>query len=168
MLFRSQAWGVQVSSDFFSMLGLKPALGRDFRADEGIPGHEQVALISYSLWQRRFGGDPAILERSVLIDYKPYTVIGVLPSNFSMFGTSVSFDIWLPLALNRSQLNREDHELLVLGRLHDGVTIPQAQAEMEKIQADLKKQYPAVDQENGIRVAGFHDDLAAEIGRAHV
>ena len=158
-----QAWGVQVSTDFFSMLGLKPALGRDFRAEEGIPGHEQVALISYSLWQRRFGGDPAILERSVMIDYKPYTVIGVLPRNFSMFGTSVSFDIWLPLALNRSQLNREDHELLVLGRLRDGVTIPQAQAEMVKIQADLKKQYPAVDQENGIRVAGFHDDLAAGI-----
>jgi putative ABC transport system permease protein len=158
-----QVWGVQVSTGFFGMLGLRPAVGRDFRPEEGVPGHEQVALISYSLWQGRFGGDPTVLDKSILVDYKPYTVIGVLPKNFSMFGTSTSLDVWLPFAFNRAQLNREDHQLIVLGRLHEGVTVPQAQAEMETIQANLKKQYPTVDQENGIRVAGFQSDLAAGI-----
>jgi len=158
-----QAWGVQVSTDFFQMLGLKPILGRDFLSDEGTPGHEQVVLITYSLWQRRYGGDPAILGKPILIDSKPYTLVGILPKDFSMFGTSTSLDLWLPFAFNRAQLNREDHELLIFGRLNDGVTLRQAQAEMETIQAQLKKQYPDVDQENGIRVTNFHDDLAAGI-----
>lgn len=158
-----QVWGVQISGGFFRMLGVEPALGRDFRPEEETPGHEQVILISHSLWERRFGANPAILGKSILLDYKPYTIIGVLPKDFSMFGTSTSLDVWLPFAFNRAQLNREDHELIVFGRLRNGVSIPQAQAEMETIQANLKKQYPGVDQENGIRVASFSDNLSAKI-----
>jgi len=158
-----QVWGAQVSDNFFHLLGLKPALGRDFVPEDAVPGHEQVVLLSYSIWQRRYGGDSSILGKSILLDYKPYTVIGILPRDFSMFGTSVNMDLWLPFAFNRAQLNREDHELLVFARLKDGVTIPQAQAEMDTILARLKRQYPGVDPENGVRVASFQHDISAGI-----
>ena len=128
-----QNYGVQVSGNFFRLLGVKPALGRDFLPDEEIPGHEQVVMLGYPLWQRRYAGDPQILGKSILLDYKPYTVIGVLPPKFSLFGMSASLDIWLPFAFNRAQLDRNDHGLMAFARLKDGVSIPQAQAEMETI-----------------------------------
>jgi putative ABC transport system permease protein len=150
-----QTWGVHASGNLFRVLGVKPALGRDFAPDEERPGHEQVAMLGYGIWQRRFGGDAGIIGRSVSIDYKPYTIIGVLPKTFSLFGTSAALDVWLPFAFDRAQLNREDHELVVFGRLKKGVQVQQAQAEMETIIAALKKQYPQVDQKNGVLVEGF-------------
>lgn len=163
-----QAFGVQVSGNFFRMLGVKPALGRDFTPEEETQGHEQVVMLSYALWQRRYGADPQIVGRSILLDYRPYTVIAVLPRNFSIFGTSVSLDLWLPFAFHRAQLDRNDHDLVVFGRLQDGVSLAQAQAEMETILASIKKQYPAIDQKNGVRVASFHDELGASVRPALV
>jgi putative ABC transport system permease protein len=154
-------WGAQVSGDFFRLFRVTLALGRDFRSEEEQPGHEQVVILSYRMWQQRYAGDRNVIGRSIMIDYKPYTVIGVLPSGFSVFGTSRAFDLWVPFAFNRAQLNREDHELVVFARLRDGVAIPQAQAEMETILSRLKKQYPDVDQTNGIIVRGFHDDVVS-------
>ncbi len=154
-----QTWGVHTSGNLFRVLGVKPVLGRDFAPEEERPGHEQVAMIGYGIWQRRFGADSGIIGRSVLIDYKPYTIIGVLPRNFSLFGTSAALDIWVPFAFDRTQLNREDHELVVFGRLKKGVQLQQAQAEMEAIIATLKKQYPRVDQKNGVRVERFQSFL---------
>lgn len=158
-----QSYGVQVSGNFFRLLGVKPVLGRDFLPEEEIPGHEHVVMLGYPLWQRRYAGDPQILGKSILLDYKPYTVIGILPPNFSIFDMSTNLDIWLPFAFNRAQLNRNDHELMVFARLKDGVSIPQAQAEMETIIASLKKQYPAIDQKNGVYVANFHDELGVNV-----
>lgn len=158
-----QSWGVHTTGNLFRMLGVKPVLGRDFIPDEEQPGHEQVAMLSYGIWQRRFGGDIGVIGRSVLIDYKPYTIVGVLPQGFSLFGTSAALDVWIPFAFDRAQLNREDHELVVLGKLREGVQLAGAQAEMEAIIAALKKQYPNVDQKNGIRVGGFQKDLTANV-----
>lgn len=155
-----QVWGVHSSGNFFRLLGVTPVLGRDFLPEEEQPGHEQVVVLSYGLWQRRFGGDPSILGKSVLIDEKPYTLIGVLPRGFSLFGTSRQLDLWMPFAFDRAQLNREDHSVIVFGRLNKGTSVPQAQAEMETIVAQLKKQYPGVDQQNGVRVVTFRDDLS--------
>ena len=158
-----QVHGSQVSGNFFRMLGVGPAIGRDFSKEDQQPGHEQVAILSYALWQRHYGGDSGILGKSILLDEKPYTIIGVLPRSFSLYGIAPELDVWVPFAFNRAQLNREDHELVIFGRLRPGVAIPQAQAEMETIMAQLKKQYPGIDQENGVRVAGFHDELTKSL-----
>ncbi len=156
-----QNWGAQVSGNFFRLFRVKPVLGRDFLAEEEKPGHERVVMLSYALWQRRYGGDPSILGSSITLDDQPYTIVGVLPRDFSLFGTSRQFDVWVPFGFDRAKLNREEHEVLVFGRLRDGVETAQAQAEMETIQSQLKKEYPAFDQENGILVKGFHDDVVS-------
>jgi putative ABC transport system permease protein len=158
-----QPFGVQVSGNFFRMLGVKPILGRDFRPEEETQGHEQVIMISYALWQRRYGGDPQIIGKSILVDYKPFTIIAVLPRNYSIFGTNVPLDLWLPFAFNRTQLDRTAHDLIIFARLKDSISVLQAQAEMETIIANLKKQYPAIDQKNGVRVASFHEELGANV-----
>src|ERR1700722_17419089 len=154
-----QVWGSQVSGNFFRTLRVAPMLGRDFSAEDEHPGHENVVILSYALWQRHYGGDPGIVGRTIPLDDQPFEVIGILPRNYTLYGTLPEFEIWKPFALTRTQLDRENHELVIFGRLRDGVTLPQAQGEMESILARLKQQYPGIDQKNGIHVVGFHDEL---------
>jgi len=158
-----QVHGSQVSGNFFRMLGVGPVIGRDFSSEDEKPGSEQVAILTYALWQRHYGGDSSVIGKSILLDEKPYTIIGILPRSFSLFGVAPDLDIWVPFAFNRAQLNRENHELVIFGRLRPGVSLLQAQAEMETIMSQLKKQYPGIDQENGVRVAGFHDELTKSL-----
>ncbi|MFZ0085465.1 MAG: ABC transporter permease [Candidatus Acidiferrales bacterium] len=158
-----QVWGSQVSGNFFRMLRIAPLIGRDFTPEDEQPGHEQVVILGYGLWQRRYGGDAGIIGKSILLDQKPCTVIGVLPRGFSLYGTLPDFELWKPFAFNRAQLDRENHELVVFGRLKDGVPLSQANAEMVTIQHQLKEQYPAFDQQLGIRVVGFHDELVSSL-----
>ncbi|HEY0704978.1 MAG TPA: ABC transporter permease, partial [Candidatus Acidoferrales bacterium] len=154
-----QVWGSQVSGDFFRTLRVTPMIGRDFTAEDEQPGHENVVILGYALWQRHYGGDSGIIGRTITLDEKPFVVVGILPRDFTLYGTIPEFEIWKPFAFTRAQLDRENHELVVFGRLRDRVTLPQAQAEMESILARLKQQYPGIDQKNGIRVVGFHDEL---------
>ncbi|HUJ30765.1 MAG TPA: ABC transporter permease [Candidatus Acidoferrum sp.] len=158
-----QIWGVYTTGNLFPMLGVKPALGRGFSPEEERPGHEQVVMISYGMWQRRFGGDRGAIGNSILIDYKPYTIIGVLPQNFTLFGTSTPLDIWVPFVFNRAQLNREDHELAVFARLKDNATVPQAQAEMDQINATLMKQYPQANEDHGVHIGQFQQELTRDL-----
>lgn len=154
-----QVWGAQVTGNFFRLLGVAPVLGRDFQSDDEQPGREQVTILSYRFWEGHFGGDPRAIGQTIRIDGKPYTVIGVLPQDFSPYGVSSDLDVWTPFAFVRSKLDPEDHELIVFGRMRKGVTLSQAQAEMETILAALKKTHPAFDQENGVRVVTFQSDL---------
>jgi putative ABC transport system permease protein len=158
-----RVWGSQVSGNFFRMLRVTPILGRDFTSEDIQPGHEQVVLLSYGLWQRHYGADAGILGKTILLDDKPFTVIGVLPRTFSLYGTIPEFDLWKPFAFTGAQLDRENHGLVAFARLKDGVPISQANAEMVTIQEQLKKQYPDIDQKNGIRVVGFHDELVSTL-----
>jgi putative ABC transport system permease protein len=154
-----QVWGSQVSGNFFRLLKVSPILGRDFSAEDERAGHQQVVILSYALWQRHYGGDPGIIGKTVHLDDAPFAVIGVLPQGFTLYGTMPEFEIWKPFSFDRTQLDRENHELIVFGRLQNGVTVGTAQSEMETILAQLKRQYPGFDQKNGIHVAGFHDEL---------
>ncbi len=154
-----QVWGSQVSGNFFRMLKVSPILGRDFSAEDEQRGHEQVVILSYALWQRHYGGDPGIVGKTINLDDTPYAVIGVLPRGFTLYGTMPEFEIWKPFSFDRTQLDRENHELVVFGRLQVGATVQTAQSEMETIVAQLKRQYPGLDQKNGIHVVGFHDEL---------
>ena len=154
-----QVWGSQVTGNFLRTLQVSPILGRDFSAEDEQPGHEHVAILSYALWQRHYGGDRGIIGRTITLDETPFVVIGILPRDFTLYGTIPEYEIWKPFALNRAELDRENHELVVFGRLREKVTLQQAQTEMETILAQLKRQYPGFDQKNGIRVVGFHDEL---------
>jgi len=158
-----RVWGSQVSGNFFRTLRVTPMLGRDFTPEDEQIGHEHVVILSYGLWQSRYGSDAGILGKTILLNEESFTVIGVLPRSFSLYGTLPEFELWKPFTFNRTQLDREDHELVIFGRLKDGVPISQANAEMITIQEQLKKQYPAFDQKNGMRVVGFHDELVSTL-----
>ena len=148
-----------VSANFFQLLGVKPIFGRDFLPDEEHLGHEKVALLGYRFWRRKFDADRSVLGKPIILDYEPYQIIGVLPPNFSLFGTHAESDVWVPLAFTRAQLDRSQYELVVFGRLKPGVPIARAQAEMDTINAALKKRYPQMDQRAGMFVETFQDSL---------
>jgi predicted permease len=132
--------GLRASSGFFPALGVEPILGRFFSAEEDTAGNEHVAILSYSLWQEQFGGDPAIIGRSVELNASAYTVVGVMPAGFSFphaeempggFTFERDVRLWVPLALPPvARIPNEPSELAVVGRMADGVSVSQAQAEM--------------------------------------
>jgi putative ABC transport system permease protein len=155
-----QLWGVNVSANFFRLLGVKPVVGRDFLDTEDQPGNEGVVVVSYGVWQRRFGGAPGVIGKNIILNEKPYMIVGVLPQGFSVFGTTRLLDIWMPLVIDRAHQDREAHSIVVFGRLKPDVSIPQAQAEMETIFEQLKKQYPGVNQKDFPRVASLQSELA--------
>ncbi len=154
-----QVYGAEVTSEFLRMLGVRPYLGRDFLPDDENPGHGQVVLISYGLWQREFGGDPGWIGRTIEVDDKAYVVVGVLPYGFSPVGTSIAWDLWMPYTFDRGQMDRDDSSLIVFGRLKPGVSIARAQAEMETIQQNQKRAFPNVHQDLGISVVSMRDSL---------
>ena len=133
--------GFQVSASLFPTLGVKPILGRTFGEEEDQPGNDRVAVLSYGLWQRRFGGQPNIVGQTVQLNDKPYTVVGVMGSDFHYPRRSA--DIWTPLALDaKQQKDRASRFLLLVGRLKPNVTLEQAQAELNNFFARLQEQYP--------------------------
>jgi len=143
-------FAAQATVNFFSTLGVRPFLGRDFAAGEDIAVGPKVAILSYGSWIRRFGGDPHILGRSIQLDDKSVSIIGVLPRTFE-FAPRGNAEIWVPLHIEKDLVTRRSLRWMpVIGRLAEGSTQVQAQAEMNSITASLAAAYP---QENGaIRV----------------
>jgi putative ABC transport system permease protein len=129
-----------VSAPYFEIFGVRAALGRTFAKDEDERGAPRVAVMSYKLWQNRFGGDKDILGRKLILDGQPYTVIGVLPRN-SSYDRTYS-EIWLPLVFEPKDMTRNFHWFRSYARLKEGVTLDQARAEMKVIGARIEKQYP--------------------------
>jgi putative ABC transport system permease protein len=141
-----------VTHEFFPMLGVSPLLGRSFLPEEDTPGQgEQVVVISQGLWQRRFGGDPSIVGRAILLNDAPHTVVGVVPEFYWR-----PFELFVPLRPDPS-MSRGDHRLSVYGRLKAGVTLQQAQAEMTGIAERLARQYPDSNAESTVRLETFYD-----------
>jgi putative ABC transport system permease protein len=124
----------RVTANLFTALGSGPALGRTFTADEDLPGGGQVAVLGHALWQRRFGGDPAIIGKTVRVDGKARTVVGVMPPEFKLpgdFRNERPSELWLPLALNPDSLGgRGRHYLHAVARLRPGASAAQANAEL--------------------------------------
>ena len=157
-----QLWGIHVSWDFLDMLEVKLALGRTFRPDEEQPGHDQEVIISYGLWEQRFGGDPRIVGRNITIDYKPYSVVGVLPRGFDIFGTTGTarqLDLWMPLSFQPSEIRRDNPSLEVMGRLKPGISVARANADLQPISSRLSMEYPATNQGTGVLVLSMQQDL---------
>jgi putative ABC transport system permease protein len=132
--------GFQVTANFIDATGVKPIVGRNFTEEENQPGKDRVAIITHSLWQRRFGGDPNILNKTITIGSIQRTVIGVMPERFNF---PKGAEVYAPLALTPELMrSRGNHSYYVIGRLKPGVTIEQAQADTSNITARLEKQYP--------------------------
>jgi predicted permease len=131
------------SGNLFSVLGISPALGRDIEPGDDRPGAPAVALLSYPLWKRRYGGDPAIVGKTLWLDAKPYTAIGVLPESF-LFSSSLGGDkvqLWTPVAHEAPPSLMEshnDHEFLVAARLLPGTTLPSLVTQLKSVQKRIK------------------------------
>ena len=107
--------GRRVTHNFFDLLGVTPALGRVFRADEDRPGAQRVAILSHSFWRDRFGGDPAIVGRDLLLDNSRVIVVGVMPAGFQFLGGDVG--LWMPASLSPQQLASGANQLTIVARL---------------------------------------------------
>ena len=145
--------GLRVSAEIFQMLGVSPVIGRGFTRAEDHPG-SGVAVISYRLWQRRFGGDPGVVGRAVDFDRKPTTIVGVLPKDveFPLPGLPLGGgnDVWVPLALTQEEQGRlGDYSYAVIARLKPGVNMAQAQADVQAIARRIYDRAP------GLVRAGF-------------
>jgi putative ABC transport system permease protein len=134
------------TSNIFDMLGIRPALGRPFTAQEDAPGGAPVVLISNSLWQRRFGSSPQVVGQPLTLDNKPYTIIGVLPPATQILQQAPDFIVPLEPWARTLPDDRSWHPgILPLARLAPGVTLEQARAEMTTIARRLEQQYPEAD-----------------------
>src|SRR6266581_1570177 len=134
----SVSWG---TSDFFPVLGTQPVLGRSFSHDEQEPGHDQVVILSHHLWRDRFGSNPAIIGKSVILNGKSCTVIGVMPANFRF--PSGDVDLWQPLPVAANSSNLGNHYLNLVGDLKPQVRLEQSNAELKTILARIEQKYPA-------------------------
>jgi putative ABC transport system permease protein len=136
--------GRNITSEFFATLGVKPKLGRDFVSSDDQAQSAATAIIGYGLWQRRFGGDPQIVGESVTMNDRDYTIIGVLPQGFTY--RDQEYDVFVPLGLHAAEEDahrRSSHGgIYCVARLKPGVTLKQAQADLNSIAAALEQQYP--------------------------
>jgi putative ABC transport system permease protein len=157
--------GQMVTPDFFRVLGVQPALGRTFTADEFSPGHENTLVLSQRLWKRRYGGDPSIVGTRVTVNGKPYTIAGVMPAAFDYPGRR--YDLWAPLPSPRTAdmppINRSSRYLRVIARLKPSVTPAQAHAEMETIAGALGAQYADTNANLGARVTPMEDFAVRDV-----
>ena len=148
--------GMRVSASFFSLLGVKPLIGRNFTADEDQQGAAPVVILSQGLWKSKFGSSAEILGKALTLNGKAYTVVGVIPANFYFCCDATNFhlsDAYLPIGSweNPDLQERGDHMgIYAVGRLKPGVTVEQARADMDRVAQALALQYPQDDKNEGV------------------
>ena len=157
----------QVSADLFSALRVNAAIGRVFTNEEDKPGGTPVVVLSYALWQRRFGGQQSILNQPITLNGRSYTVIGVMPPDYAF---PARVEMWVPVGQLSGDPNwqqRGNHPgLYAVGRLQPGATMAQAQADMNNISANLEKQYPDSNSKNGVRIRTLTEVLVGNTVRS--
>jgi putative ABC transport system permease protein len=156
--------GRRVSANLFELLGVSARLGRTFVPEDDKPG-THVVLLSHSLWQRRFGSDPDVIGRALILNGENYTVVGVMPPFVQLPGFENRNDsLWVPIAFPAEEaVERGNHFLEIVARLKSGVTLKQAQAEMDTIAASLEQQYPTYNTRRGAVVVPLHEQVVGDI-----
>ncbi|HKB67848.1 MAG TPA: ABC transporter permease [Pyrinomonadaceae bacterium] len=149
--------GYGVTQGFFDALGVKAVRGRTFLPEESEPGREQVVVLKNSFWQERFDGDPKIVGKTITLNRKPFTVVGVMPSDFNYpYNAGV---MWTPLIFDRDeQHDRQSHYLRIIGLLKPGATIGQAQAELHAVAKRAQEQFPETNSGRDVGVVTLTDD----------
>lgn len=150
-----------VSADFFETFGIAPKLGRAFLPEEEKEGRNSVVVLSHGLWQRRFGSDPNVVGRSLVLNARSFTVVGIMPPEFQ-FPREV--ELWTPLPLDAKQMAvRRFHFLSGVGRLKPGVTLEQAQADITSVAHQLERQYPDTNTDYGLGLTPLSTYLVGDI-----
>ena len=157
--------GMLVSSGFFRVVGIEPLLGREFARDEETPAGSQVAILSERFWETRYQRDPGIVGETLVIDGESHTIVGVAPARLKHvggrfrslpYGTTV--DIWRPFEFEEEPV-RWAHYLNGIGRLAPGVTVAQAEAEMNTIAERLEQEYPDINEDWRISLMSLHEEI---------
>lgn len=154
--------GELVTANVLSLLGVEPALGRTFLANEDQPGQHRVVVLSDALWQRRFNSDPSIVNRNIILNGESFTVVGVMPRGF--FYPLRETELWIPWAMEPEQASgRGDHYLRLVARLKTGATLQQANAEVASIAQRLAAEYPKTNEGLNFIVNSLHKDYVGEL-----
>ena len=161
---------VRVTESFLSTLGVQPALGRSFTADDDRPGAPRVVLISDGFWRRRFGAAPDIVGRGVRVNAEPHTVIGVLPASYRHLEDDPdrSADVFLPFGFDTANANRGGHFIRAVGRLAGGASLDQARAELEAVAVRLQQEYRRSNHGQTVRLTPLLDSMVAGVRRSLV
>jgi putative ABC transport system permease protein len=158
---------LQVSDGYFRVMQATPLLGRFFVADDSQPGKQQIAVLSYDFWQQKFGGDQAVLGKTIALNLRPFVIIGVAPRDLPSLPNSVIFrppsQLYTPVEAQYSTENRMDRYLRGIGLLKAGVPLSQAQAELDVLVAGMQKRYPNEDAGRGVRLVTIKDDLVRNV-----
>ena len=156
--------GVQVSSNFFDVLGVNAAVGRTFSKNEGVPGAPRVAILSHTTWQVHFQGDTGVVGRDIMLNTAAYRVIGVMPPGFAFPAPDVDVYTLFALGPDMAQVRRP-HFLRPVARLKPGVTIEQARADLKRIAADLEREYPDTNTQMGADLGPLHEWVVGSVRR---
>ncbi len=156
-----------VSASYFPLLGAQPAIGRTFTAEEDtVPDKYPVAVISDALWRRAFSADPNILQRTISLNDRALSVVGVMPAGFN--GVSFDTDVWLPSAMltlattARVATDRGARWLLAVARLNDGVSLETSRRDLDRVAAALEQQYPATNRQRGVQIDTLHGAIVGD------
>jgi putative ABC transport system permease protein len=150
---------------FFTFEGLPLYLGRDFLPEEGQPGRDHVVILSHRLWTRHFNSNRDLIGKDIRMNGEPYTVVGVLPPGMH---DRFNSQLWAPLSFTPEQITHDSNFMLVMARLKDGVSLAQAQAEMEGIAAQLQSEFPKSNADRGVSVEPLHLNFVTESTRRNL
>ena len=160
----------QVSANFFSVLGVNAIVGSGFTAENGQEGHDNVVILSYGFWEERFAGDTAIIGKTISLDGHPQTIVGVAPKSFRWFIkdgslTGTNPQMWSPFVFSQAYHDRKNFGrfLTVVARLKPNVTLPQAQAQMNTVAAQIEREYPDANQHWGVNVVALREQISGDL-----
>src|SRR6185312_4884354 len=150
------------TGNFFQALGVAPSRGRAFTIENEKPGNDQVAVISYDFWQKRFGGDPGLIDKKIILDGKTFTVVGVMGREFDF---PAGTQLWIPLNFDTTAglKQRRAHFLRPIGRLKAGVTLAQAQADTDAVARRLEASYPDTDTGWNLRMVPLREQIVGNL-----
>ncbi len=149
-----------VSASFFPLLGVTPAVGRTFLAEEELPGREPVAVVSHGLWQRRFGSDPNFVGKRIDVSGRPATVVGIMPAGYEFPERT---ELWTPLRLNVGEEPRDNRSYSAMAKLKQSVTLTQAQAQMNTMTSSLAQEYEVTNAGWAVRLTRLQEEMIAEL-----
>ncbi|MFN2566664.1 MAG: ADOP family duplicated permease [Gemmatimonadaceae bacterium] len=157
--------GASVTANVFPILGVRPLLGRFFLPEEDVDGNEYVVVLGYGLWQRRYGGDGSVIGRTITVNGRLHTVIGVMPPRFNFPERG---EAWVPFAVQESQTHQRASRQFAgaIGRLRPGVTLAQARADLATISAALQRQFPGENRGWSAQIVPLRDDLVGGLRQA--
>jgi predicted permease len=160
--------GIKTSLDMLPIFGVQPLIGRFFNAEEMLPGHDQVAILGHRLWQTRYGADPAILGKTIHLDDRPYTIVGVMPGSFR-FTWDQEMGVFVPLAMTPEEMSEKgratSRDLETQARLQANISVKQAQAAMDTLAANLAVEHPDANEGWGFKVEPLHAAYYRHIGQ---